>query len=290
MRKRIVAFLTAVMALALCACGKQGNAADSGPQLQLTVTENGDAFTQLEDSEIRSVFNNGICFQGVENVVVSLDGKQLPLEDAIRQGLLDPETLRYFCSRDAKNGFCVQSQISYHGLNNETFHYPDYSLLLVEDLLEASDGEQYPVTYLAVYNHLGETSVISDFVDPATGLSVTREDWGVHFSVEKEADDLKVTCTQKAGMAAGTLKIVDCMILDAEKNPIQISSADSILLDLGDGYSLKMNDTTEIRIPLAGELPEEGCYLSLGIQDVFSDNHPLIKKYHAYQRYEIPLP
>ena len=85
MRKRIVAFLTAVMALALCACGKQGNAADSGPQLQLTVTENGDAFTQLEDSEIRSVFNNGVCFQGVENVVVSLDGKQLPLENAIRQ-------------------------------------------------------------------------------------------------------------------------------------------------------------------------------------------------------------
>ena len=51
-----------------------------------------------------------------------------------------------------------------------------------------------------------------------------------------------------------------------------------------------MNDTTEIRIPLAAELPEEGCYLSLGIQDVFTDIHPLIEKYHAYQRYEIPLP
>ena len=291
MRNLKCLFLLAVaVPCALCACQKKASMADSSPQLQLTVAPAADAYTIVRDSEIRKSFNSGVCFQGVKNVTICLDGEVLPLEDAIRQERVTPELIRYDCGTDVKNGFCVRQQTSYHGLNNETFHYPDYSLLLVDDLLEAPDGAQYPVTYLAVYNHLGETSIVADYMDPDTQQSATREDWGVTFSAEVSGDTIHLRCTQKANMEVGVLKILDCTVLDEDGQPIRLPSG-SIQLDIGDGYELEPNATTEITISLDNALPEGSRCLSLGILDCFdsSELHPLIEKYHTYQVYQVSL-
>lgn len=290
-QKRYLVLLLS-LAIILCACQQSTGNAEDTAKLQLTVQSSPDAFYQVNDSQTLENFSAGILFQGVENIVISLDGASLPLEDAVRQRKITPELLDYYCSTDAKNGLCVREQTSYHALNNKTFHYPDFSIRLVNDVLEAPGGAQYPVSYLAVFDHLGETSIVDDLWDPAAKTSATREDWGLDFSVALSDAVLQLQCTQSGGMQVGTLKIIECMVLDASGNPLALSESGDILMDIEGPVELKTNDTTNVLIDLNGKLPSESCYLSLGIEDCYvpSDIHPLIEKYHIYQTYQVPLP
>lgn len=299
--------LVVIIIFSLCACQKQEIAVESTrveslqvdeaqventQMLHLTVTTQKDALIELVNEEIRKIFNAGVRIQGVENVMISLEGEELSLEDAIRQGKVTPEFVRYACSQDVKNGYCIRQQDSWHGLDNLYFHYPEYSILVVDDVLEGPKGLEYPVTYLVVYNHLGQTPMIDDFIDPETGRSATREDWGLTFSVEVTEEGLKISCTQKDGMAVGTLKITECMLLDEAGNMLLLPYRDNAYLNIGEGLEIKPNAETEMTIPLEGALPLDGRYLHLTVADCYDSNqiHPLIEKYHRSQSYQVELP
>lgn len=305
-KKRFI-LLVVIIIFSLCACQKQEIAVESTrveslqvdeaqventQMLHLTVTTQKDALIELENEEIRKIFNAGLRIQGVENVMISLDGEELSLEDAIRQGKVTPEFVRYACSQDVKNGYCIRQQDSWHGLDNVYFHYLEYSVLVVDDLLEGPKGTEYPVTYLAVYNHLGQMPMIDDFIDPETGFSVTREDWGLCFSADVEGGNLKLLCTQKDGMAVGTLKVTECLLLDESGNAVPLPYRDDTYLYMGEGFEIKPNADTEIIIPLKETLPKEGRYLCLMVNDHYDSNqlHPLIEKYHRSQSYQVELP
>lgn len=291
MKKGLCPLLTILLVIFLSACNRSTGNTNNSAKLQLTVQQQPGAFYYLDDLETLNNFSSGVVFQGVENAMISLDGQSLALEDAIRQKKITPELLDYYCSTDARDGLCIREQTSYHALNNKTFHYPTFSLRLVNDVLETPNRSQYAVSYLAIFNHLGEAPIVDDLQDPITKMSVTREDWGLDFEVNISDSVLHLKCSQSGGMQVGVLRIVECMILDKAGTPLTLSTSDSAFIDIGDFLELKSNDTANFSIKLNGDLPPESFYLSLCIRDFYDPSyiHPLIRKYHISQTYRIPL-
>lgn len=269
MKKFIPLLLALAAAFTLTACQKAQAAAEASPQqlLQLQVSAAPENITDLEDAGIRQSFNAGVHYSGVSDVRILLDGAAVSLEDAIRQGTVDADTLAYFGAMDTKNGFCIRKQDSYNGLNNETFYYPNYSVRLVSDVLEAAGGKQYPVTCLAVFDHLGSANVCADLYDPDTGISLSQEDWGLTFSAQADGHELTVQYTQHGGTALGTLEVDHAVLRDANGYIYGGTEEHGFLLNL-DGTQITMDQSGSFTCPLEGDIPAGEYTLYLTLRDV----------------------
>ena len=246
--------------------------------------------SRLDDTEIQKHFNAGVHYVGVSDVQILLNGNFFSLENVIRQGSVDADTLSYWGAVDAKNGFCIQKQASYNGLNNVTFYYPDYNIRLVNDVLETPKGEQYLVTYLAVFEHLGNAEVCADLFNPETGISVSQEDWGLTFTAQANSSNLVVAYTQHGGTAIGTLKLDHATLRDLDGYVYGGIEENGYLLDFGDEAILP-GQSGSFTCQLVGAISAGEYMLYLTIRDNYDTQHihPLLSKHKSTQSYCIPI-
>lgn len=301
--KRLSFLFFAVLLCAVCvtygcqsrkhqeAAGENGTASQQLLRLQVTPISGDGTGTELHDAEIRQYFNAGVRYTGVSDVQIFLNDNFSSLEDAIRQGKMDADTLSYWAATDAKNGFCIRKQESYSGLNNETFYYSDYNVRLVNDVLETPTGEEYPVTFLTVFDHLGSGEICADLFDPETGISVSQEDWGITFTAQVTDGSLVVAYTQHGGTPLGRLSIDHAALRDAKGYVYGGVEEKGYLLDLGDEMQILPQQSGSFACQLVGDIPAGEYMLYLTVRDDYDTQniHPLLSAHKPTQSYCVPI-
>lgn len=273
------------------AAGENGITSQQLLQLQVTAISGDGTGTELSDAEIHQYFNAGVHYTGVSDVQIFLNDNFSSLEDAIRQGKINADTLSYWGATDAKNGFCIRKQESYNGLDNVTFYYSDYNVRLVNDVLETPTGEEYPVTFLAVFDHLGSGEFCADLFDPETGISVSQENWGIAFTAQVTDGNLAVSYTQHGGTALGSLRLDHATLRDAKGYVYGGVEEKGYLLDFGDEIRILPQQSGNFTCQLVGDIPVGEYILYLTVRDNYDTQniHPLLSAHKPTQSYCVPI-
>lgn len=282
-----------------CACSAASGETVATPagthaQASLVAVTQEDAHRDFLPEELGNALNGGMCYHNIAQVSVWLDNREFSLEEALSGGQVTVADLRSCAEQDMKDGICIQkTQESRYGVNNVTYYYSDFDLTLVDDVLEAPDGKQYPICFVGVSNHLGsghKAPLATGFLDPETGANVLLEDWGVTFQVDSfDGQNLTFHVTQSGGMQAGTLELT-LGSLRAPDGTAVSTRDDSIFPETPLG-EITPDSTTSFTIDLSQWYPlplESGAYSwNLTVKDVYDQNtlHPLMRKYQDRQQY-----
>lgn len=83
-----------------------------------------------------------LTYYGVQDVTVTLDGRTMPLEQALSEQRLTLDALITQVRQDARQGICQEDSRSDQGLTRFVYRYPDFDLLYIHDLYETPKGKQ----------------------------------------------------------------------------------------------------------------------------------------------------
>ncbi len=270
-------------------------------QLIFSVVENeSPGYTLIPKESLGEHINLTMAYSGLKEVNIRLNGADVPLDEAIREGTLTVPEILAFARQDAQNQICKEEYTSEHGLTHFVYRYPACELHLTYDVYETPDGNQTLIEELYVYNITDSPrSVRNYYVDEESkwGYFLDREDWGLTFDIaEVSSDKITLNCTQQKGQQIGALVIEDYLLFPAENygNP-----------DIFPPY-LKKDKTQPEALPIS--LPNEGTqavtidwsaaigtldpgeyYLRLEISDIYEESqvHPLMINYYDKQSYYI---
>lgn len=259
----------------------------SGPARCLKISAETDplaASRHFSSDELGGQFSYGLTYKTVENVRIELNGESLPLEEAIRGGAVSEREIFDQARTDAENGFCEESWESEHGLSNFTYAYPECNVRLIYDVLEAPDGRQHLIRYMAVYSPEIILGPYFNFRD-ADLESLCREDWGLSLEVaEASATGAVISCAQSGGQQIGELKVVGYYISMLDENGGYVDACDPVWVE----QPLEMGGTTELTLDWEeslGALPPGKYTAQLEICDIFdkSQVHPLTEDFFSRQ-------
>lgn len=262
----------------------------SAPARRLKITADTDPHADSQhfsSDELGGRFSYGLTYKTVENVRIELDGEILPLEEAIRGGAISEGENFDQARTDAENGFCEESWESEHGLSNFTYVYPECSVRLIYDVLEAPDGRQHLISYMAVYSPEIILGPYFNFRD-ADRESLCREDWGLSLEVaDASATGAVISCAQSGGQQIGELKVVGYYIAILDEKGGYVDSYDPVWVE----QPLEMGGTTELTLDWEGSLgalPPGKYKAQLEIYDIFdkSQVHPLMEDFFSRQIFE----
>lgn len=267
----------------------------SSQALNITIQVNVEEFCAFTSEETGGNFPYGAQYRKTNDVTIDLNGVSMKLEDALHDNLITEEDLFYYARKDARNGFCVQTVESNHGVSHFTFAYPDFNLRLIYDVFEAPDGEQHLISDMGIYipyiDHIGYIlEAYTDFRDPETGAYLDREDWGLEFEVtEASSTGISLKCTQSGGQQIGAL-FIDGYDLGNELFTVERLDGKPYIGEYT--LDIQMEGSTEASIDWAdvyGELPGGEYQLILHIFDKFTDSqvHPMMDDFHDWQVYTV---
>ena len=156
-------------------------------------------------------------YWSVKDVTVQLDGTRMPLEDALREGLVTVDDVIASAREDAAGGRCKESSQSKNGLAVFRYHYPAFNLQSLYDIYETPDGWRRKITDFSVYG-IGRDPGYSIGWDEETGDPIDYEDWGLTFTVTQlSASGVTLECAQSGGQQFGRLNVAGLML--SRKNP-----------------------------------------------------------------------
>ncbi len=263
----------------------------SSPNLNLTLTIEKGTSADFGAEDLGGNFSDGMCYSAVRDVSITRNGVTLPLEEALQQGVTSEEEIQYLVRKDAREGLCRESCVARNGLSGFIYQYDDYAVYVLKDVLEAPDGELYPLSCLSIYADFDGTNrstQLTGFRDKETGQVLTQEDWGLAFTVlDVTPNGISLKCTQSGGQQIGTLTI-DWYHLSNEEGflPEQNTEYRSTKIPL------VMNGETTIQIDWQeayGTLPSGEYTIVLNVLDIFDPEqvHPLMQDFHDWQNYPI---
>ena len=171
-----------LIASVLYSCSRMPGEDDPGNRLKLSATAiaGHDGFSVIV-KELVGDTDADICCLGCENVTVEIDGKSVPLEEAVGDGRLSFNKIRLLAQEDAEKGFCTLTWECENGLTKFCFHYPQLDLWLTDDIYKTPDGKEHHIRDITVCKPGKEFAVV--FNDAETGDRIDLEDWGIHFTV-----------------------------------------------------------------------------------------------------------
>lgn len=317
MRKYILTLMTLTMLTILSGCGEAPKteppatepaiaettvptaAASVSPEQKLRFSVTEAEQTDYVKEELGGGANAYIVYSGLSEVNINIDGTDVPLAEAVREGKLTLPEIFAFARMDAQNGFCAEAYTSARGLTHFTYTYPQCELRLAYDVYETPDGKQTLINEIQVFDLTGDARGISDYyVDPESkwGYFLDREDWGLTF----EAADVSPTritldYTQQGGQQIGGLQIEGYTLYSAENygEPDGSGRIGQATRNSGEfPIPLPGDSSGQITIDwpeTAGTLAPGEYYLKLSISDIYdkSEAHPLIVKYHERQSYYV---
>lgn len=301
--------LVLVLSWLLTGCVNPGAAAQSNETNNILATEQKrsltinlqpeqEALEVFSSQDLGGNFSHEMEYYKVTQVFITVNEETLLLETALAQGKVTEEDIFYYARQDARAGVCQMEAKSLRGVTNFYFHYPEYTVKIIYDVLEAPDGSQPLISELLLYPReipvgTGEVEMrpTSHFFDPETGVYLDEEDWGLAFEVQEvNSTGLTVTCIQSGGQQIGGLTIKYYYLADKSASflrkaegtdgapfaeiPIQMGGTTTFTLDWSEWY---------------GALPDGDYYLGLDIYDVFDEEqtHPLMVDFHDRQLYRI---
>ena len=244
-------------------------------------------------------------YWSVKDVTVQLDGTRMPLEDALREGLVTVDDVIASVREDAAVGRCKESSQSKNGLAVFRYHYPAFNLQSLYDIYETPDGWQHRITDFSVYG-IGRDPGYSIGWDEETGDPIDYEDWGLTFTVTQlSPSGVTLECAQSGGQQFGRLNVAGLML--SRKNPDtqdweRVEPLDaSIGADIYKAYSeitpkpeddLAMGGTKELTYDLEamfGRLTAGEYEISLKIVDCYdeADVPPLSRNFYDVQWYTV---
>ena len=244
-------------------------------------------------------------YWSVKDVTVQLDGTRVPLEDALREGLVTADDVIASAREDAADGRCKESSQSKNGLAVFRYHYPAFNLQSLYDIYETPDGWRHRITDFSVYG-IGRDPGYSIGWDEETGDPIDYEDWGLTFTVTQlSPSGATIECTQSGGQQFGRLNVAGLML--SRKNPDtqdweRVEPLDaSIGADIYKAYSeitpkpeddLAMGGTKELTYDLEamfGRLTAGEYEISLKIVDCYdeADVPPLSRNFYDVQWYTV---
>lgn len=294
MNLRCKAFMVLLIVLftvsVLCGCARvfpsAKAASDPVPKLQLAITLGSGQVLTPEDLE--NNYDGNITYVGLNTVDIQLGDKNLPLADAIKNGEVTVEELIAWARIDARYDLCTETFESKNGLAQFYYTYPEFQLGLIYDVYETPDGESHLIKQFSVRALNQDPSTPAFPKADGTGF-LDDEDWGLTFEVpEATSTSVKVKCTQKDGQQVGTLHVQDYILYSTtEEGKIYFDKEKT-----AQGIPLNMDGTTDFSIDWKdafGELPKGDYAIRLTLEDVYdpADIHPLIRKYHDQQFYEV---
>lgn len=260
---------------------------------RLVVTEDDDVgFRKITAEELNNN-SDSISYLDIAEISITIDGKTILLEDAIRNGFVTVEKLIAQAQEDVRNKICVLKYDTTLGASEFVYSYKNqYDLMVRYDIFECSDGKQYLLKDFIITPYgksknvnLGFTYIGKD----GNEISLKYEDWGLTFTdTIASPSGILVNYSQQGGMAVGDLSVKWFHIYNAqgmmdenlelplEPIPIRKNAADS--------FSLTWES-------VLGTLPSGEYTLLLYVYDTFDETkiHPLIQKYCYGQYYTIPF-
>lgn len=244
-------------------------------------------------------------YWSVKDVTVQLDGTRMPLEDALREGLVTVDDVIASAREDAASGRCKESSQSKNGLAVFRYHYPAFNLQSLYDIYETPDGWRHRITDFSVYG-IGHDPGYSIGWDEETGDPIDYEDWGLTFTVTQlSASGVTLECAQSGGQQFGRLNVAGLML--SRKNPDtqdweRVEPLDaSTSADIYKAYSeitpkpeddLAMGGAKELTYDLEamfGRLTAGEYKISLKIVDCYdeADVPPLSRNFYDIQWYTV---
>lgn len=308
--KRCIAMLLCVLLILLAGCGAQQ--ADTEAQssetaqrvrLVLTTTEKeipGQGSTLFNAEELNGNYPGSLVYSyELSQVDILLSDTSMPLDQAIREGLITGEELTAMAFADARDGLCTQSAHSINGLTKFIFRYQgQFDLSIICDVYETPDGKQHLMNKIRVDPYLSadDSRGLQMEMDEDGNLTIIdTEDWGLTFeSLSVSPTGLTLQVTQANGQHAGQLFIDYYMIYNRD-TCIYLTTSEGHMgatAGISPAAAITNNGTTEITFDWAetfGAL-ESGSYsLILVIKDIYdaSDVHPLQRNYHDSQTYAV---
>ena len=286
-----------------------GCAAQDEPALQrltLSVTQDDTAFRHFPAEYFQGNSGSFLRYNGVASVEITLDGESHPLDDAILNGLVDPEEIRAWAAIDARNGICKLDTHSRNGLSHFIYRYPDIcDLYFCQDIYETPDGKQHIFNQFAIYpwNEAPEIYFIDGYEDEnGDKHNLDEENWGLTFEIQNlSPSGFDLIITQRSGtnryyasQHLGQLILSGYTVL-AMMDPVPESLQNLYVRSFTADISIENNAKTSVSIhfdELEGfpdTMPGGRYKLLLDISDQFNEDqvHPLMRDYQRYQNYSI---
>lgn len=284
----IVAFVLSIL-LALPA-----GAVESKPELFLNLTVTPDdsdhsLTNRILQEDLGGNFGNDISTPYLKDVSITLNGKTLPLDQAIREGAVSPEEIRAWLQLDARSGGCRKYQKSHNGLSVYVYCYDSFCVRVIHDIYETPDGKQHEIDMLDISTLIGFTVQDKLLLLDKDGKYLDREDWGLTFDIlSADSQGMTIAYTQYNGQVLGQLVVEYASFY----TPDMITCI-PVWLELDDSATslnipLEKNAEGTFQLSWADLAPGEYC-VRLTIFDVYSrrDVPPLTRNYHDYQSYDL---
>lgn len=245
----------------------------------------------ISTQELGQNFCDGLFYHDIEEVTVELDGKSIPLQQALMENIITEADIFYYAQLDARSGLCIESFESYHGVTQFTYRYPEFSFLIVRDIYETPDGAQHLISSMTIYQEKpGEIKGPYQYSwNLDTNEMYDREDWGLVLEIkELSPTGVTVQCTQSGGQQIGDLNVTFFYLLDQNgfisRNPESGSQQQAIPIQMEGTSTLVFDWTT-----LYGALSSGSYEILLDIEDQFDQSqvHPLMVDYHQRQQYSL---
>ncbi len=292
--KLILFFL--VFSTISCGCNQKPiDRTHESDSLRLTVTVDENAeFQNFAKEDLGGNFDGDFSYYQLSDVSIQVDGENLPLEDAIRNGHVSVETLIAQAMKDARLGTCVFNHNTTLGLTSFCYSYPEgYDLVICYDVFIASDGTEFLYNRFYV-TKLGEGKNISPGFahknDDGTYTSYNYEDWNLTFSVKDVTTTSLVLeyCQGEHSMQTGELSLQHFLI-DTEDHAISPPEA---IQDMQNIAKIESKGCGQIPLDWAelyGPLSPGDYQLVVYIYDQFDkeNTHPLLQNYINGQYYWI---
>lgn len=264
------------------------------PRLQISVIVNEDAdFTTIKAEQLGGNFEEDISYYDLIDVTINIGGKNHPLDEAIRDGLITVEEIFAYARIDARNGICTENFESNHGLTHFTYAYPAFDLRLTYDVYETPDGKTHLINDFGIYR--SGANISSFYPDDETGLLIDREDWGLTFeAASATAYNVTLNYTQSGGQHIGDI-IVEYYSLFTASDYKFVTRLDGIhTVDQYQSIPLLQNTSSQITINWTdthGAIPSGEYILRIHLLDIFDEStvHPLMDDFSNKLYYDVPF-
>lgn len=253
--------------------------------LRCTLSEESHTFTP---EDLGGNFDGDLYYRGLE-VSITLDGREVPLEDAIREGSYTVEQLVADARVDARKQICTEETRTINGLTQFHYTYKDvFNIDVINDIYQTPDGQEHLYRKVTINKNGPSYNPNRDFTlaivseeDPT--LHIDREDWGLTLEAEDiTGSGLVLKTTQTGGQQVGSLELYDCWIFGNDT----VVSWENGSFPLS---PITMDGSGSIQLSWDDQVLAPGEYLiRLWIRDNYDPEtiHPLIRKFHDWQAYQ----
>ena len=286
MKRNIFFAATLVFILLLTGCQSDNRQTkpiqDPTPSLELSYQYNPNYIRSFKEADLGDLSSATLEYFRVTDVKITANGTVLPLEDALRDGVVTFHEIHCLAQKDAHAGICYESAKSKRGLTQFSYDYLSFKLIITDDIYETPDGKQHLIRNLTVTDTGSDPMLLLQHLD--------QEDWGIEFEVaDVTPSSITLNYTQSGGQLIGQMRTGNYE-LSRTDSVKAVHRLDDMLMP--ESFWIAHNTQGQITLNLEtlfGILESGDYYLYLYLHDDYDPESapPLIRNYHDIQCYGI---